>query len=453
MSPHLSPRALVRLAAGLALALVYVVPQQAQSTPPSSQPCAVSGLVQSGSLPLRVWPSWRSAPTVRRSRRRRASRTAATCCGSPRRAPIKIKASLAAFAPSSREATLTAGDCTARVDIALTLASRVPAALTARRIHDPASGSGALRQARAGHLRQAQGRRLVSGRGTRAGLRARWISAARRRHQRDRRAGSGGDCQTRRRRLSGPSSSCRQDFPLTRRPRRLPPPAFRGNRTMRCSSAGGGGRGEFGEGGPEGLGRGGEGGFGGGGDQGGFGGGVGGGRGGGPGGGGFGGPGGPGGFGGMRGGGRIQGNANYNLGGSMFDAAPYTLNGRVREEPDYVQQRYGTSFGGPLTIPHIFNGGHTDVVLPELLRQPLSNAGRFVLDGADAGGARRRLFQLERGRDRSADRSAVPRQQHPAVARSIRRRRRSCRSSRSPTSSATRRTSTTSRRTRRTATT
>ena len=117
-----------------------------------------------------------------------------------------------------------------------------------------------------------------------------------------------------------------------------------------------GGRGEFGEGGPDGFGRGGEGGFGAGGDQGGFGGGAGGGgRGGGPGG-GF-GPGGPGGFGGMRGGGRIQGNANYNLGGSMFDAAAYPLNGRVREEPDYVQQRYGTSFGGPLTIPHIVNGG------------------------------------------------------------------------------------------------
>ena len=120
-----------------------------------------------------------------------------------------------------------------------------------------------------------------------------------------------------------------------------------------------GGRGEFGEGGPDGFGRGGaggEGGFGGG-DQGAGGGGgfAGGGRGGGPGGpGGF---GGPGAFGGMRGGGRIQGNANYNLGGSMFDAAPYPLNGRVRAEPDYTQQRYGASFGGPLTIPHIINGG------------------------------------------------------------------------------------------------
>ena len=40
---------------------------------------------------------------------------------------------------------------------------------------------------------------------------------------------------------------------------------------------------------------------------------------------------------------RLQGNANYNLGGSMFDAAAYPLNGRVREEPDYVQQRYGSS--------------------------------------------------------------------------------------------------------------
>ena len=115
----------------------------------------------------------------------------------------------------------------------------------------------------------------------------------------------------------------------------------------------GGGRGEFGEG--EGFGRGGAGGEGGfGGEQGGIGaGGAGGGRGGGPG-----GPlGGPGGFGGMRGGGRLQGNANYTLGGSMFDAAPYTLNGRPREEPDYVQQRYGASLGGPLSIPGLFNGG------------------------------------------------------------------------------------------------
>ena len=123
-----------------------------------------------------------------------------------------------------------------------------------------------------------------------------------------------------------------------------------------------GGRGEFGEGGPDGFGRGGAGGEGavGGGDQAGFGGGGaqgGGGRGGGPGGGGPGGFGGPGGIGGMRGGARIQGNANYNIGGSMLDAAPYTLNGRVREEPDYTQQRYGTSFGGPLTIPHVINGG------------------------------------------------------------------------------------------------
>ena len=26
-------------------------------------------------------------------------------------------------------------------------------------------------------------------------------------------------------------------------------------------------------------------------------------------------------------------------------------------KPDYTQQRYGTAFGGPVRIPHIFNGG------------------------------------------------------------------------------------------------
>ncbi len=158
-------------------------------------------------------------------------------------------------------------------------------------------------------------------------------------------------------RPSVPSSNCRRGFPLMRRPRRWRPPASRGQSNDALLFGGrGGGRGEFGADGPDGLGRGGEGGFGGGGEQGGFGGGAagggGGGRGGGPG-----GPGGPGGFGGMRGGGRIQGNANYTLGGSMLDAAPFPLNGRAREQPDYLQQRYGTSFGGPLTIPTFSTAG------------------------------------------------------------------------------------------------
>lgn len=60
---------------------------------------------------------------------------------------------------------------------------------------------------------------------------------------------------------------------------------------------------------------------------------------------------------GMRGGNRLQGNANYTLAGSMLDATPYALNGRAAERPDYAQQRYGASVGGPMKIPGVYRNG------------------------------------------------------------------------------------------------
>jgi trimeric autotransporter adhesin len=127
-----------------------------------------------------------------------------------------------------------------------------------------------------------------------------------------------------------------------------------------------GGGNEFGGGG-----FGGRGGFGG---EGGGRGGEGGGRGG-----GMGGPGGPGGMGGPpggmrggRGGGQLgdrlalanrmrqdlpHGNASYQLGGSPFDAAPYPLNGRTTTEPSYLQHRFSGSIGGQFKIPHLFDLG------------------------------------------------------------------------------------------------
>ncbi len=352
LSRHLSPRALVRVGAGVALALVYVVPQEAQSTPPSSQPCAVSGLVQSGSLPLPgvAIVALGADGTEVASTSTEQNGSYVLRLAAP--GTYQIKASLAAFATSSREATLTTAECAGRVDIALTLASRVPAAT--------AAASTTPRPAQAPPRSGA----TATGSGPAAGTAA----------GRGRGSGRGGfqqlDVVTNATGEQAAAMTADEATATLRTELQLPPgfsadaptetvatAGIQGQANDALLFGGRGGRGEFGEGGPDGLGRGGEGGFGGGGDQGGFGGGVGGGRGGGPGGGGFGGPGGPGGFGGMRGGGRIQGNANYNLGGSMFDAAPYTLNGRAREEPDYVQQRYGTAFGGPLTIPHIFNGG------------------------------------------------------------------------------------------------
>lgn len=104
----------------------------------------------------------------------------------------------------------------------------------------------------------------------------------------------------------------------------------------------------------------------GGGGMGGFGGaGFGGGAGGGPmvfvmGGGGFGGPGG-GGHGGrsMRGFNvnKPHGSLFYTYDGSVLDAKPYSLNGLPEDKANYNQNRFGATIGGPLKIPHIYNGG------------------------------------------------------------------------------------------------
>jgi hypothetical protein len=116
------------------------------------------------------------------------------------------------------------------------------------------------------------------------------------------------------------------------------------------------------------------GGFSGGGGGGGFGGPGGGGPGGG--GGGFGGPGG-GGFGGPGGGAppfgvvgngasrgrfdinRPHGSFYYNVGDSALNAAPYALQGSPSTKPDYIQNRFGASMGGPLIIPKLYNGKKT----------------------------------------------------------------------------------------------
>lgn len=72
--------------------------------------------------------------------------------------------------------------------------------------------------------------------------------------------------------------------------------------------------------------------------------------------GGAGGPGGPGGLGGRVGGAnRTQANASYNFGGSPFDAAPYALRGEATKR-QYFQQSTSITLGGPLNIPHVYQG-------------------------------------------------------------------------------------------------
>jgi hypothetical protein len=94
------------------------------------------------------------------------------------------------------------------------------------------------------------------------------------------------------------------------------------------------------------------------------------------GGGGMGGPpggGGPGGFGGGGGGfggpamvafargrfdiNRPHGMVYYTVGDSALDAGPYSLTGQPSTKFGYLQNRFGVALGGPLNIPHIYNGG------------------------------------------------------------------------------------------------
>jgi trimeric autotransporter adhesin len=94
-------------------------------------------------------------------------------------------------------------------------------------------------------------------------------------------------------------------------------------------------------------------------------------QGGGFGGGGFGGPGGGFGGGGFGGGGfggggfgrrgfdinRPHGSLYYGVGDSALNASPYSLTGAPKEKPEYLQNSFGGSVGGPLNIPHLYHGG------------------------------------------------------------------------------------------------
>ncbi|HEV2491205.1 MAG TPA: TonB-dependent receptor [Candidatus Acidoferrales bacterium] len=76
--------------------------------------------------------------------------------------------------------------------------------------------------------------------------------------------------------------------------------------------------------------------------------------------------GGPGGGGGgfimLRGGGRRgfdqpHGAIFYTLGDSALDASPYSLTGQPVRKPGFVQHQFGATLGGPLNIPKIYKGG------------------------------------------------------------------------------------------------
>ena len=72
--------------------------------------------------------------------------------------------------------------------------------------------------------------------------------------------------------------------------------------------------------------------------------------------------GGRGGFGGRGGRGRFNlnqphGSLFYSADNSALDAKSFSLTGAPTTKPDYMQSRFGASVGGPMNIPHIYNGG------------------------------------------------------------------------------------------------
>jgi hypothetical protein len=52
-----------------------------------------------------------------------------------------------------------------------------------------------------------------------------------------------------------------------------------------------------------------------------------------------------------------HGSIFFNYGGSGLDAKSYSLNGQPESKASYNQSRFGVTIGGPLNIPHIYQGG------------------------------------------------------------------------------------------------
>ena len=55
--------------------------------------------------------------------------------------------------------------------------------------------------------------------------------------------------------------------------------------------------------------------------------------------------------------GQLQGQVSYQVGGSPLDAAPYSLTGKPNPKESYLQQRITASVGGQFKIPHLFDLG------------------------------------------------------------------------------------------------
>lgn len=54
-----------------------------------------------------------------------------------------------------------------------------------------------------------------------------------------------------------------------------------------------------------------------------------------------------------------RGNLSYQFRGSVLDAAPYSLTGQATTQPQYTQNNFSATVGGPMVIPHIIKDTNT----------------------------------------------------------------------------------------------
>jgi trimeric autotransporter adhesin len=55
----------------------------------------------------------------------------------------------------------------------------------------------------------------------------------------------------------------------------------------------------------------------------------------------------------------MHGTVYYSANDAALNAAPFSLTGAPSPNPGYLQQRFGGNVGGPLIIPHVYNGAKT----------------------------------------------------------------------------------------------
>jgi len=257
-----------RLVSGLVLALVYVAPQQAAQSPtPAAQACAVSGVVQSGAVVLpgvSVAALGSDGAEIAATSTEQNGSYVLRVTGP---GTYNIRVSLAAFAATTREVTLTAAECRGRLDVSLTLASRAPAPAASSPAASAASASKGAPAAAAAPPASSNPTQTARGAGAGRGAQAGASATGRGRggfQQLDVVANSSGET----------AAASTEDAAANLRAELQLPPGFstdaptetvatagiQGQSNDAVLFGGRGGRGEFGEGGPEG--RGGEGGFG-----------------------------------------------------------------------------------------------------------------------------------------------------------------------------------------------